>query len=201
MPITTNDLHGPTQLDLNPKPPNAVRLSKRAGFLGLAILGLVGILVFFGIATRSDRQFKLGFHPDEARNVTAATDVGKSIASKVSARPASEVREQAKPEQSDELTAPPLTYRPAKVQPSVVTQGSVPIPASPQYAPPPAPPQPTAEDQRRELAARIGSDGCAHFGPRRWRSGDERKRRFLAEWSERHFADDGVAPSASRSRR
>ena len=134
MPITTNDLHGPTQLDLNPKPPNAVRLSKRAGFLGLAILGLVGILVFFGIATRSDRQFKLGFHPDEARNVTAATDVGKSIASKVSARPAGEVREQAKPEQSDDLTAPPLTYRPAKVQPSVVTQGTAPIPASPQYA-------------------------------------------------------------------
>ena len=152
MPITTNDLHGPTQLDLNPKPPNAVRLSKRAGFLGLGILGLVGILVFFGIATRSDRQFKLGFHPDEARNVTAATDVGKSIASKVSARPASEVREQAKPEQSDELTAPPLTYRPAKVQPSVVNQGAAPIPASPQYAPPPTPAQPTTEDRRRELA-------------------------------------------------
>ena len=151
MPITTNDLHGPTQLDLNPKPPNAVRLSKRAGFLGLAILGLVGILVFFGIATRSDRQFKLGFHADEARNATAATDVGKSIASKVSARPASEVREQAKAEESDELTAPPLTYRPAKVQPSVITQGSVSIPASPQYSPPP-PPQPTAEDRRRELA-------------------------------------------------
>ena len=152
MAINTNDLHGPTQLDLNPKPPNAVRLSKRAGFLGLGVLGLVGILVFFGIATRSDRQFKLGFHPDEARNVTAATDVGKSIASKVSARPAGEAHEPAKPEQSDELTAPPLTYRPAKAQPTFVTQGTAPIAPPPQYAQVPAQAQPTAEERRRELA-------------------------------------------------
>jgi len=80
MAISTNDLHGPTHLDLDPKPPNSVRLSKRAGILALAILGGVGILLFYGIATRSDRQFKLGFQPDEARNVTAATDVGKTIA-------------------------------------------------------------------------------------------------------------------------
>ena len=141
MAINTNDLHGPTQLDLNPKPPNSVRLSKRAGYLGLAILGAVGILVFFGIATRSDRQFKLGFHPDEARNVTAATGVGKSIAAKVSARPASDLREPAKqPQESDELTVPPLPY---------VSQSVAPIAAPPQYA---QPPQPTPEDRRRELA-------------------------------------------------
>ena len=151
MAINTNDLHGPTQLDLNPKPPNSVRLSKRAGYLGLAILGVVGILVFFGIATRSDRQFKLGFHPDEARNVTAATDVGKSIAAKVSARPASDLREPAKqPQESDELTAPPLTYRPAKVQQSYVSQPVAPMAAAPpQY---PQPVQSTPQDRRRELA-------------------------------------------------
>ena len=137
MPITTNDLHGPTQLDLNPTPPNSVRLSKRAGILALAILCVVGLLLFYGIATRGDRQFKLGFHPDEARNVTAATDVGKSIAAKVPARPATDLREPFKPpENPDELTAPPLTYRPAKVPPPVVYQ---PV-AAPQYIAPAQPP-------------------------------------------------------------
>src|ERR1700682_6183403 len=108
MTNNASDLHGPTQLDLNPKPPNSVRLSKRAGFLGLAVLGAVGILVFYGIGTRGDRQFRLGFHPDEARNVTAATDVGKSIAAKVPARPA-ETRETLKASEPEQLTAPPLS--------------------------------------------------------------------------------------------
>ena len=176
MAINTNDLHGPTQLDLNPKPPNSVRLSKRAGYLGLAILGVVGILVFFGIATRSDRQFKLGFHPDEARNVTAATDVGKSIAAKVSARPASDLREPAKqPQESDELTAPPLTYRPAKVQQSYVSQPVAPMAAAPpQY---PQPVQSTPQDRRRELALQremeaMDAPTAAHEGSVRGSAGN-----------------------------
>src|SRR6266851_8011741 len=150
MTNNASDLHGPTQLDLNPKPPNSVRLSKRAGFLGLAVLGAVGILVFYGIGTRGDRQFKLGFHPDEARNVTAATDVGKSIAAKVPARPA-ETRETLKlANEPEQLTAPPLSYQPARQSAPVVTTA----PPPQQYAAqqPPMPPQPTAEDRRRELA-------------------------------------------------
>ncbi len=152
MAIKENDLHGPTHLDLDPKPPNAVRLSKRAGILGLAILGVVGLLLFYGIATRSDRQFKLGFQPADGRNVTAATDVGKTIASKVPARPAGDVREQpASLEKPEELTAPPLTYRPAKPQPAVVTAS--PPPASTVYpAASPAPQQQSPQDRRRELA-------------------------------------------------
>jgi type IV secretion system protein VirB10 len=150
MAIKENDLHGPTHLDLDPKPPNAVRLSKRAGILGLAILGVVGLLLFYGIATRSDRQFKLGFQPADGRNVTAATDVGKTIASRVPARSAGEVREQsATLEKPEELTAAPLTYRPARPQPSVVTATR---PPTVYPAAPPATPQQSPEDRRRELA-------------------------------------------------
>src|SRR5260370_42602446 len=109
MAINASDLHGPTHLDLNPKPPNSVRLSKRAGFLALGVLGIVVACVLYGIVTRGDRQFKLGFHPDEARNVTAATDIGKTIASKIPPRPPAGSRDPApKPEEeTDELTAPP----------------------------------------------------------------------------------------------
>src|SRR3981189_2920528 len=112
MANNANDLHGPTQLDLNPKPPSSVRLSKRAGFLALGILGIVAACVLYGIVTRSDRQFKLGFHPDEARNVTAATDIGKAIASKIPARPAGESREPTPKaeKEADELAVPPLRY-------------------------------------------------------------------------------------------
>lgn len=152
MAIKENDLHGPTHLDLDPKPPNAVRLSKRAGILGLAILGVVGLLLFYGIATRSDRQFKLGFQPADGRNVTAATDVGKTIAAKVPARPAGEAREQpAILEKPEELTAPPLTYRPAKPQPTVVTASPPPAPTV-YPAASPVPLQQSPEDRRRELA-------------------------------------------------
>ncbi|MBN9658361.1 MAG: hypothetical protein J0H49_09290 [Acidobacteria bacterium] len=153
MAIKENDLHGPTHLDLDPKPPNSVRLSKRAGILAVAILGIVGLLLFYGIATRGDRQFKLGFQANDGRNVTAATDVGKTIASKVPARPAGEVREQLTvPEKPEDLTAPPLTYRPAK--PAVVTTVSANPPAPPpvQYPTSSAPPQPSPEERRRELA-------------------------------------------------
>ena len=144
-----SDLHGPTQLDLNPKPPNSVRLSKRAGFLALGVLGIVAACVLYGIVTRGDRQFKLGFHPDEARNVTAATDVGKTIASKIPARPASAGREPAeKPEkETDELTAPPLRYQSARQPaPMIIQSASAPV------VPPAQPSQPTAEERRKELA-------------------------------------------------
>ena len=154
MAISTNDLHGPTHLDLDPKPPNSVRLSKRAGILALAILGGVGILLFYGIATRSDRQFKLGFQPDEARNVTAATDVGKTIASKVSARPASDSRESLTvPEKPEDLSPPPLTYRPAQARPAIVAAPvNNPPPTPIQYPPQGSPPQESPEDRRRALA-------------------------------------------------
>jgi len=151
MAINASDLHGPTQLDLNPKPPNPVRLSKRAGFLALGVLGIVAACVLYGIVTRGDRQFKLGFHPDEARNVTAATDVGKTIASKIPARPAGEGREPAaKPEkETNELTAPPLSYQPGRPATPVIMQSAL-APAVAQYTPIPA--QPSAEDRRKELA-------------------------------------------------
>src|ERR1700737_3517877 len=128
MASNASDLHGPTQLDLNPKPPNSVRLSKRAGFLALGVLGIVAACVLYGIVTRGDRQFKLGFHPDEGRNVTAATEIGKTIASKIPARPASTSREAAEnPEkETDELTAPPLRYQPARPVTPVIMQSGPP---------------------------------------------------------------------------
>ena len=46
------DIDSPSGIDLRPDPPNAVRLSKRAGIIALVIVTVVIGLVGYGIATR-----------------------------------------------------------------------------------------------------------------------------------------------------
>lgn len=99
------DIESPTGLDLHPAPPEAVRLSKRAGILGLMVVTAVVALVGYGVVTRRERAVQMA-HPDDNRNLTAATEAGKSIAAQVPARviagsrsgfeegPSSESREQ-----------------------------------------------------------------------------------------------------------
>lgn len=77
------EIESPTGLDLHPQPPSPVRLSKRAGILGLVVVFAVAASVGYGIVTRSNRSFQTGFHADDPKGVTAATDAGKVIAAQI----------------------------------------------------------------------------------------------------------------------
>src|SRR5690349_1120312 len=125
--MASSDIVSPNGLDLSPKPPSPVRLSKRAGILFLAAGAIVGGMILYGIVTRSDRQFKLGVRADERTDMTAATDAGRVIASKIPARPASgsadadrteELVIDPVPEQHGSGTRTPTSPAGARVQPA-----------------------------------------------------------------------------------
>lgn len=107
--MASSDIVSPSGLDLSPKPPSPVRVSKRAGFVffiaGAGVLGLI----LYGVVTRGDRQLKLGFQIDETKGLTAATDAGKMIASKVPASPLAQGRDAAKEEIVTAAVAAPPT--------------------------------------------------------------------------------------------
>ncbi|MFN7611375.1 MAG: TrbI/VirB10 family protein [bacterium] len=81
------DIDSPSGIDLNPEPPSPVRLSKRAGVVALFVVFVVVALIGYGIYTRGQKQFQVGFQPDESRGITAATDAGKLVAAQVPNRP------------------------------------------------------------------------------------------------------------------
>lgn len=146
--MASSDIVSPSGLDLSPKPPSPVRVSKRAGFVFLlAGAGVLG-LILYGVVTRGDRQLKLGFQIDETKGLTAATDAGKMIASKIPASPLAQGRDAAKEELVTEAVAAPPTAPPQLT-------GRVYAQPAPYIPPPPAQPQyreATPEERRRELA-------------------------------------------------
>jgi type IV secretory pathway VirB10-like protein len=81
------DIDSPSGIDLNPEPPSPVRLSKRAGMVALFVVFVVVALIGYGVYTRGQKQFQVGFQPDESRGITAATDAGKLVAAQVPNRP------------------------------------------------------------------------------------------------------------------
>lgn len=78
-------LESPSGIDLYPAPPAAVRLSKRAGVLALIVVCGVVALIGYGVITRRQRSVEL-VHLDGTKSVTAATEVGKTIAAEVPAK-------------------------------------------------------------------------------------------------------------------
>src|SRR5689334_7488797 len=103
--MASSDIISPNGLDLSPKPPSPVRLSKRAGILFLTAGAIVAGMILYGIVTRSDRQFKLGVRADERTGMTAATDAGRVIASKIPTRPAPRPGDA---DRTDELVTDPV---------------------------------------------------------------------------------------------
>lgn len=81
------DIDSPSGLELNPEPPSPVRLSKRAGMVALFVVFAVVALIGYGVYTRGQKQFQVGFQPDESRGITAATDAGRIVAAQVPNRP------------------------------------------------------------------------------------------------------------------
>jgi type IV secretion system protein VirB10 len=78
------EIESPTGLDLNPRPPGVVRLSKRAGIVALVIVTAAVGLVGYGIATRRQRSLSM-MRRASTQELTAATDAGKAVAAQVPA--------------------------------------------------------------------------------------------------------------------
>lgn len=76
-------MESPSGLDLNPQPPSPMRLSKRAGILGLTVVFVVAAAIGYGVYTRGTRVFQTGFQLDDSKQLTAATDAGKVIAAQI----------------------------------------------------------------------------------------------------------------------
>ena len=147
--MASSDIISPSGLDLTPKPPSPVRVSKRAGILFLVVGAIVLGLILYGVVTRGDRQLKLGFQMDETKGLTAATDAGKMIASKVTTSGAAQGRGPASEELVTESAPSAQTPRNGAGAGAPVYTQSVPTyaaPTQPQYR------EPTAEERRRELA-------------------------------------------------
>jgi type IV secretion system protein VirB10 len=145
------EIQSPSGLDLNPEPPSPVRLSKRAGILGLVVVFAVAASVGYGVVTRNGRSFETGFREQDAEGMTAATDAGRVIAAQIPNRAmlvsGSADRSGA---QSDQLQPPGPA--PAHLAGAATGESTR---AAPAYPPPTGAPQyrePTAEEKRLAAA-------------------------------------------------
>jgi type IV secretion system protein TrbI len=169
-----NDIDSPSGLDVNPEPPSPVRLSKRAGIVALVIVFVVVALIGYGVYTRGQKQFQVGFQPDETRGITAATDAGKIVAAQVPNRPTLALP----PSANENLVIEPEQLATSKGQPPpqiYYAAGANSAPSNaPQYR------EPTLEEKRliaayeREQEAinsstvgRDGFNGAGQNGPAR----------------------------------
>ncbi len=136
------DIDSPSGLDVNPEPPSPVRLSKRAGIVALVIVFVVVALIGYGVYTRGQKQFQVGFQPDETRGITAATDAGKIVAAQVPNRPTLALP----PSANESLVIEPEQLATSKGQPSpqiYYAPGANALPSNvPQYR------EPTLEEKR-----------------------------------------------------
>lgn len=142
------EIESPSGIDLEPDPPTAVRLSKRAGILAMVVVAVVVAMIGYGVITRKQRAISM-VKLDDSKSLTAATEAGKAVSSKVPERSLIEKREKAEPEtaEGDDEELQPPTPRSGNMIPS--------RPASTTYTPPPAPTyrEPTPEEKRRALLA------------------------------------------------
>lgn len=128
-----NRIDSPKGLQLNPSPPGAVRVTKRAGMIGIAIVAVVAILIVYGASRRRQQQ---------AATVAAARDAKAD-----SALPAADVlktdliRSKNEPPgaryvsgQTQGLMPPPLDVKPnePRVPDASYTGGSAPHELTPE---------------------------------------------------------------------
>jgi type IV secretion system protein VirB10 len=161
--MSTPDLHpatsmeGPSGVDLNPAPPDPTRLSKRAGLLFLLVIFIVFGLIVFGIYRRGQRHLSTDTHRQETRNMTAATDAGRQIASRV---PERLISNSAAASDTDEDLKAPSESNAEENRPTVSGNAAISHPSQP-YNPESTQhyQEPTPEERRlaelyqRELAA------------------------------------------------
>jgi len=147
-PATSTFADSPSGLDLNPRPPRPVRVSKRAGgFLLLLCAGVLGLFAYGGFK-RQQRQVaalgEIGVH----RNAAPATAAGDEIARAVPTGnlPTAAARQT---EPVPELQPPDEPGRPSNSADRVVVRRAQPSAAT---APPPIQPSPEPTPEERRLA-------------------------------------------------
>jgi type IV secretion system protein TrbI len=77
------EIQSPSGLNLHPDPPSAVRISKRAGVVGILILTVVVGLVLLGMYARQRRQMALTQRAVEDQRPSPATSAEKELVSKI----------------------------------------------------------------------------------------------------------------------
>jgi type IV secretion system protein VirB10 len=103
-PHPAQSMEGPSGIELHPTPPDPARLSKRAGVLFLVVVCAVFGLIVYGIYERGQQRLGTETYRQDTRNMTAATDAGKQIASQVPERAINNDRRDSADDQ--ELKAP-----------------------------------------------------------------------------------------------
>jgi type IV secretory pathway VirB10-like protein len=161
---TETSMEGPSGVDLNPAPPDPTRLSKRAGLLFLLVIFIVFGLIIFGIYQRGHQHLPTDTRREETRNMTAATDAGRQIASRVPERLISNSGREL--EIDEDLKAPPepnkQQIRPAAGNAAVAPSAQPYNPETTQHYQEPTPEERRlAELYQRELAALDAPTGTA----------------------------------------
>jgi type IV secretion system protein TrbI len=77
------EIQSPSGINLHPDPPSAVRISKRAGVVGILILTVVVGLVLLGMYARQRRQVALTQRAVEDQRPSPATSAEKDLVSKI----------------------------------------------------------------------------------------------------------------------
>lgn len=77
------EIQSPSGINLHPDPPSAVRISKRAGVVGILILTVVVGLVLLGMYARQCRQMALTQRAVEDQRPSPATSAEKDLVSKI----------------------------------------------------------------------------------------------------------------------
>src|SRR5262250_1365901 len=77
------EIQSPAGINLHPDPPSAVRISKRAGVIGILILTVVVGLVLLGMYARQRRQMALTQRAVEDQRPSPATSAEKDLVSKM----------------------------------------------------------------------------------------------------------------------
>ena len=181
-------IDAPAGLELYPKPPKTVHVSKRAGLaIGLVVMGL--LLAFaYGGYRRQQRVDAAARDAGLPKGVAPATSAGREFIQAIPVPDAPAARQesanQLQPPGPTRPASPPpgcgydprtgqlYRFDPQTGQPSAPTQERVVVrqPPPSHYLAPPSPPQPSAEEQRR--AAAYDREREAMLAPTGIRSGN-----------------------------
>jgi type IV secretion system protein TrbI len=151
-----SQIESPTGLDLNPRPPEPMRVSKRAGLLALSLVALVILLIVYGIYRRGQQQLHAPYAPDNQARVQPSqipTEIASQISPGVSTAKNLEASSPGETLTADSTTLA-LSLRTHGKSTQLATRpypGPVNYPTAPTLSPPPYG-EVTAEDRRRALA-------------------------------------------------
>ena len=161
-------MDAPTGLDLNPRPPQTVRVSKRAAGTLMAVAAVVLGLFAYGGYKRQQRQVATLAEGSTPRNVAPATEAGVQIAKEVQSAGAA-----TSPFQPSEVSDSGSLQPPADLQTSQANPGQVFVrqgaPPTPPPVQTPQPPEPTPEERR--IAAAYQREQQAIAAPTTLREG------------------------------